>query len=508
MRERLLTAVGVMAAGGALALTFPRAHCDAVAWIAVAPLLVVALMASPRAAFFWGWLGGTTYFLGLLQWLNYTFMTFSAIPFPLTWLPTLALSAYCGLWIALVMTVVAWVGSRSVALALLLAPFTWVAAEWGRGHLFGGFPWGLLGYTQWVRLPAIQIAELGGVYAVSFVVLATNAAVAGIVLLPWRRALAGVALGGALVGLVLGFGFWRLREVPPAESVRVGVMQPSIEQPLKWDPGHAAAVLGIYVALSRRAIADAPALLVWPETSTPTPITRDPELVALLRELSGALGAPLVVGSLDVEGQAPVVLRNSAYLLTERGVQSRYDKMQLVPFGEYVPLSGVIGFVRGWAEFISELEPGTRTVVFPGPPAPFGVVICYEGIFPELVRDFVKHGARLIVNITNDAWFGRTSGPLQHLAMYPFRAVENRTAVVRAANTGVSAFIAPTGQILRRLSLFDRNVMTSDVPLRARTTLYTRFGDWIAYLGIAVTALAVGARVLRPRGARKREETA
>jgi apolipoprotein N-acyltransferase len=279
-------------------------------------------------------------------------------------------------------------------------------------------------------------------------------------------------------------------------------MQPSIEQPFKFDPEHAAATMGIYVALSRRAAADAPALLVWPETATPTPLARDPGLLSVLRSLATSVGAPLVVGSIDVEGRNPVVLRNSAYLLTERGVEGRYDKMQLVPFGEYVPLSGVIGFVRGWAEFISELEPGVRTVVFPGPPAPFGVVICYEGIFPELVRDFVKNGARLIVNITNDAWFGRTSGPLQHLAMYPFRAVEHRTAVVRSANTGVSAFIAPTGKVLRRLTLFERDVITEAVPVRTRTTLYTRFGDWIAYLGMAVTAVLLAARARPWRTAR------
>ncbi|MBM3220503.1 MAG: apolipoprotein N-acyltransferase [Candidatus Rokubacteria bacterium] len=497
MRESLITAVGVMAAGGVLALAFPRTNWDGVAWIAVAPLLVVALLRGPRAAFFWGWLGATTFFLGLLQWLNFTFMTFSAIPFPLTWLPTLALAAYCGLWVALVMAATSWVGTRSTGWALVLAPFAWVAAEWGRGHLFGGFPWGLLGYTQHAQLPAIQIAELGGVYAVSFVVLAVNAAVAGVVLLPWRHAAAGAVLAGVLLALSLGFGVWRLREPMTEATARVAVVQPSIEQPLKWDPDHAAATLGIYVALSRRAVEDAPSLLVWPETATPTPLARDAGLVSLLRGLATSLRAPLVVGSIDVEGASPVVLRNTAYLLTERGIEGRYDKMHLVPFGEYVPLSGVIGFVRGWAEFISELEPGTRTVVFPGPPAPFGVVICYEGIFPELVRDFAKNGARLIVNITNDAWFGRTSGPLQHLAMYPFRAVEHRTSVVRAANTGVSAFIAPTGQILGRLSLFERSTLTSAVPLRARTTLYTKLGDWVAYAGIAVTAVGLGVRALR-----------
>jgi apolipoprotein N-acyltransferase len=501
VRERLTTAAGVTVAGAILALAYPRMNWDAVAWIAVAPLLVVALLGGPRAAFFWGWLGGSVFFLGLLQWLNFTFMTFSAIPFPLTWLPTAALAMYCALWVGLVMAAVAWVGARSAPLALGLAPFAWVAAEWGRGHLFGGFPWGLLGYSQYARLPAIQIAELGGVYAVSFVVLAVNAAVAGVVMLPWRRAVAGVVLGAALLGLTLGFGMWRLRDVPPAPKVRIAVMQPSIEQPLKYDPGHATTTLGIYLALSRRAAADNPALLVWPETSTPTPLARDGALLALLRGLAGDLKTPIVVGSIDVEGtgdgRGPMVLRNSAYLLTERGIQGRYDKMHLVPFGEYVPLSGVIGFVRGWAEFISELEPGSRTVVFPGPPAPFGVVICYEGIFPELVRDFARNGARLIVNITNDAWFGRTSGPLQHLAMYPFRAVEHRTAVVRTANTGVSAFIAPSGQIMRRLPLYERDVMTEEVPLRTRTTVYTRFGDWVAYLGLAVTAAALGARALR-----------
>jgi apolipoprotein N-acyltransferase len=158
-----------------------------------------------------------------------------------------------------------------------------------------------------------------------------------------------------------------------------------------------------------------------------------------------------------------------------------------------VPLSDVIGFVRGWAEFIADLEPGSRSVVFSGPPAPFGTVICYEGIFPAIVRRFVRDGARFMVNMTNDGWFGRTAGPLQHLAMYPFRAVEHRVAIVRSANTGVSAVIAPTGEIVRTLPLFTRGFLAERVPLRARRTLYTRFGDWLAHLGAAVSLVALGA---------------
>src|SRR3989442_6387774 len=177
-------------------------------------------------------------------------------------------------------------------------------------------------------------------------------------------------------------------------------------------------------------------------------------MLAGLQALSRELRAPILVGTIDVDETSPPRLYNTAFFLTERGIAGRYDKIHLVPFGEYVPLSGVIGFVRGWAEFIAELEPGARAVVFPGPPAPFGIVICYEGIFPDLFREFVNNGARVMVDMTNDRSFGRTSGPEQHLTMYPFRAVEHRIAVVRAANTGVSAFIAPSGQIVGNLGLF------------------------------------------------------
>jgi apolipoprotein N-acyltransferase len=464
------------------------------------PLLVVAAWRRPRAAFAWGWLFGTVFFLVLLRWLNFTFTTYSAIPWPLTWLPTLGLAAYCGLYPALVAAAVAWLARRrSVAWGLAAVPFLWVAGEWVRGQLMGGFPWGLLGYSQHQQLALIQVAELGGVYAVSFVLVAVNAAAAGCLLLPWRHAVAGVVLAGGLLAGTLTFGAARLAAPLAPAAATVAVMQPSIEQPVKWDPRHTATTLSIYLALVRRAGADGPALLVWPETAAPSLLRHDPELLASLRALAATHEMPMLVGSIDADTPPARVFRNTAFLVTAEGIAGRYDKMHLVPFGEYVPLSRLIGFVRGWAEFIADLEPGTRPVVFPGPPAPFGIVICYEGIFPELFREFVRNGARLMVNMTNDAWFGRTSGPLQHLAMYPFRAVEHRTAIVRAANTGVSAFIAPTGQVTRRMGLFARGVMTDAVPLRTGNTLYTRLGDWLPLLSLAVSAVAMAAAARRGR---------
>lgn len=481
-------------AGAALASAYPRTDWSGAAWIAVAPVLFLAVTRPPRPAFGWGWLGGFVFFLLLLRWLNFTFRVYSAIPWPLTWMPTALLSAYCGLYVGLVASAVSWVASRrGPGLALLAAPFVWVAAEWARGKVLGGFPWGALGYSQHRQLEVIQIAELGGVEAVSFLVVAVNASIAASVTLPWRRAAVGWAAGAVLVTGALAFGTARLGETPPPGGGAVALMQPSIEQPLKWNESHTASTLRIYGALTREAARGRPDLIVWPETASPTLLRRDPVLLGALRDLARESGTALLVGSVDVVGEGGKDIRNTAFLLDERGIVGRYDKIHLVPFGEYVPLSGVIGFVRGWAEFISELTPGSHAVVFPGPPAPFGVVICYEGIFPALYRRFIDNGARLMVNMTNDAWFGRTSGPLQHLAMYPFRAVEHRTAVVRVANTGVSAFIAPTGRIVESLGLFERGTLTERVPLRRGRTLYTRLGEWFAYLSLAVSGLTLAA---------------
>jgi apolipoprotein N-acyltransferase len=499
VRDRLGQAALLVGSAVILALAFPRTDWWVAGWFALVPLLIVAVGTRPRAAFGWGWLYGVTFFVVLLRWLDFTFRTFSAIPWPLTWGVTLLLAAWCGLYVATVSGVVAALARRtSAAWALATAPCLWVGAEWLRGHLLGGFPWGTLGYSQYLRLPVIQIAELGGVHAVSFVLLVVNAALAGALVLSWRRAVSGLGLAAALVAAVLAFGSSRLAATPAPGEVQIALMQPAIEQPLKWDPEHATVTLGIYLELTRQAGLGHPDLIVWPETAAPTPVRRDAGLLATLTALSRQLDVPLLVGSIDVLDGVPNRFSNAAFLVTGQGIVGRYDKIHLVPFGEYVPLSGVIGFVRGWAEFIAELEPGARAVVFPGPPAPFGIVICYEGIFPDLFREFVNNGARVMVNMTNDGWFGRTSGPEQHLTMYPFRAIEHRIAVVRAANTGVSAFIAPTGQIVRHLGLFERGVISDRVPLRQGRTLFTRLGDWVAYLSLALAAASVGLAWRRP----------
>jgi apolipoprotein N-acyltransferase len=208
--------------------------------------------------------------------------------------------------------------------------------------------------------------------------------------------------------------------------------------------------------------------------------------------LSAVIGVPILVGSLDRRDDPGGQFLNSAFLLSGQGITGKYDKIHLVPFGEYVPLAGLLGFVKGWAEFISEFGVGEVETVFPLPGAPFGTVICYEVIFPELFRGFVVRGASFMANITNDAWFGETSGPWQHLGTLPLRAVEHRVAIARAANTGVSAFVAPTGRIEPIIPLLERGVLARRIPLRTRSTLYTRLGDWLVYLSAALGVAAAG----------------
>jgi len=490
--------------GIAGALAFPTTDWFLLAWVWLVPSFLCALEGAPRQALADGWLAGTAFFAVLLRWLDHTFQNYSSIPWPVTWLPILALAAYCGLYTGLVCASVSRLRGRlGVGWALAAAPALWVSGEWIRDWLMGGFPWGLLGYSQHLELPVIQIAELGGVYIVSMLLVAVNAAISGLIVLGWRRSAPGVTATALLLLAALAFGWWTLsREFGPAADratrvVQIAVIQPSIEQSVKEDPGNRELTMHIYERLTRDAARTKPVAIIWPETAAPIFLRGDRALLARLVALSREVGAPLLVGSIDRLPGPNGKFLNSAFLLGDQGITAKYDKIRLVPFGEYVPLSGVLGFVKQWAEFISDFAPGSRETVFPLPGAPFGTVICYEVISPALFRGFVAGGASFMTNITNDAWFGRTSGPWQHLGMLPLRAVENRVAIARAANTGISAFVGPDGRVGPTLPLFERGILSAAIPLRSRTTLYTRFGDWLVYLCLALSAAAWATAALR-----------
>ena len=479
-------------AGFAMHLAFPRPGWDLVGWVALAPVLALAASAgTPRRALLEGWAAGVAFFLPLLRWLTHTMTTFSPMPMPVAVLVIVALAGYLGLFWGGVMWALAWLRARLGPWTLWLAPALWVAGELLRTYLLGGFPWGLLGYIPASRLLVIQIAAWTGVYGVSGLLVLVNVALAWIAL--ERRAGAAVAAvavaGGAMAGtLLVGRGHLEQGETP---TLRVVAVQGNIPQAVKWDARFKAETLRIYGDLTRGAAAGSQ-LVVWPEAAVPSYARFEPATMRWLTDLAKDIGVPLLVGVPDAEVEGGRVrYLNSAFFLDSSGLRGRYDKMHLVPFGEYVPLKRLLFFVEAIAAEIGDFTPGRQVAIFPMEGSSFGTVVCYEVIFPGLFRRFVAEGASFMTNITNDAWFGDSGGPLQHLQMVPLRAVENDVAIVRAANTGVSAIVLPSGRIQGVLPLGSRGTLGGEVPLRRRYTFYTRFGDVFAYACAAISAGAL-----------------
>jgi apolipoprotein N-acyltransferase len=479
-------------AGFVMHLAFPRPGWDLLGWVALAPVLGLAVTAgTPRHALLEGWVAGLAFFMPLLRWLTHTMTTFSTMTAPVAVLVVLALAGYLALFWGGVAWGLAWLGTRLGRRALWLAPVMWVAAELLRTYLLSGFPWGLLGYVPSGRIHVIQIAAWTGVYGVSALLVLVNTALAWAALeRRWRVVggaglLSATAVGGALL---VGRASLAPRDAP---TLPITVVQGNIPQAVKWDAAFKAETFRVYGELTRAGVAGS-RLVVWPEAAVPAYARFEPGAMRWLTDLAGAVGVPLLVGVPDAEIDGRRVrYLNSAFLVDASGVRGRYDKMHLVPFGEYVPLKRLLFFVEAIAAEIGDFTPGRQLAVLPLEGAPFGTVICYEVIFPDLFRRFVAEGASFMTNITNDAWFGDSGGPLQHLAMVPLRAVENRIAIVRAANTGVSAFVLPSGAIQTTLPLGARGTLRGEVPLRRGQTFYARFGDVFAYTCLAVTGAAL-----------------
>ena len=491
------------------ALAFPPCDLGWIAFIGWMPLIVGLQGAPPREAAGLGYVGGLTFFLATIWWVINTMTTYGGMPLLLS---LVALALLCGVLAGYTAAFAGLLslGRRRLGLPDSLLPVAaavlWTALELLRTYLFSGFPWALLGYTQYRQASVRLVAAALGVYGVSALVLLVNGACAVVLTgLLWpkpgstsrRHLLLPVALVVAVALGVVGYvrGLWR--DVTGGPTVRVGLLQGNIDQAVKWDRRHQTNTLAIYERLARRVAADRPSLIVWPETAVPFFLRREPELGPRVRALAAETGVPMLMGSPDVGEDG--LLYNSAFLVgTDERLLGRYDKRHLVPFGEYVPLRRVFFFLDKLVVGIGDFGRGRAATVFDAGWGRFSVMICYEVIFPAEVRDFTRAGAQFLVNITNDAWFGRSGAPYQHLAMATLRAVENGTYLVRAANTGITAIIAPSGEILSETPLFTEAAMTGTIRLRQGQTPYSRYGDvfaWVCVLCVvAGCLLLLGAR--------------
>lgn len=494
------------AAGLCLTAGFPAIGFWYAPWAAFALLFFAFRQASPAAGFWLGFFGGLVHFLTLLYWLVPTMRIYGYLPLPASVAALLLLCIYLSLYPALFGLLICRSGSRP-ALLILLAPTLWVGLEYLRAVLFTGFPWGLVGYSQFERLHLIQVADLVGVYGVSALVLFFNAGLFLPLLHARKRrwqgvsvsrgaALAGVlAVSAALGGAVL-YGEERLKAVDHALSdagaMEIAVIQGNIDQMQKWDKAFRSRTMEKYLDLTDKARREhSPDLIIWPETAAPFYFNYEADYRQMILDGVAAMETPLLIGAPSIHtDDDPPVFYNSAYLISgEAEVAGRYDKVHLVPFGEYVPFSRWLFFLDSLVAQVGNFAAGRAGDVLSLQERRIGVLICYESIFPGLSAEMTANGADILVNMTNDAWFGRTGAPRQHFSMAVFRAIENRRSLVRAANTGISGFIDPAGRVREASSLFKTTAISGPVHLvKAPQTFYTRWRDGFALACLVATA--------------------
>ncbi len=492
--------------GWLLSNAFPQVNLHFLAWISFIPLFYALDRArSPREAALFGWVFGAVFSLLDVRWIFGTLMTHGHFAEAPALILFLALVAFLGLFPATFGFVLERITGRGFN-ASLAAPFIWTALEYVRSWAFTGFPWDLLGYSQGSALVLAQMTDLTGIYGVSFLVVLVNATlwemlrrVARHESFPWLRI---AATAAAMVGVLL-YGTTRMAHYPPgepaAETFSVGVLQANIAQEVKWEENAREYTFLTYEKLGKRAVEEGARLLVWPETSVPVlfgtshPATRRPG------QISRDLNVPMLIGAPSTRlVQRVERFFNSAFLLKSSSIEYRYDKIHLVPFGEYMPFSQWLPLGPGIAAREADYFPGKKMTVMttPGCP-PFSVLICYEVVFPSLARMALNNGAQMLMNMTNDGWFGSSAAPYQHLNMARVRSIENRVWLVRSANTGVSAAFDPAGRLIKSVPLNEEGYFVVKVPAKAGAgSIYSRFGDFFA-LGCLGSSLIL---VLTPLG--------
>ncbi len=483
------------------------------AWLAPAALIVgldgLSSRSAARAAFFASFAGH----LVLFHWFIVVTVGYGGMPLGLGLLSPLVPAFWVAQFSALFAAL--WARCAHGTGAVVWGACAWVAVDWLRGFFLGGFPWATLGYALHQDLPLLGWTRWGGVYALSFLAAAVGLALGRVVLRrfaptasgvsgSWAsaaRSLAVIALALALahaLGAALGGD-----GLAGAKNIRIAAVQGNIDQGEKWDAARRDRILTTYLRLSDAAAERGAEWIVWPETALPGSLEWDPDLRQRVAAFARRHGVVLVVGGMGIEFEAgrdaPSAYFDSAFVVGADGeIGARYDKTQLVPFGEFVPLRGLLGRVfhslaRGLAS--TDVTPGRapHALELPVPgalesPLRAGIPICYELIFPDLVRRFVADGAGVLLALTNDAWYGRTGAPHQFLAMTAMRSAETGRFTVRAANTGISAIIDDLGRVRERSALFEEAVVMADVPVAREpgSTFYARFGDVFAFSCILI----------------------
>jgi apolipoprotein N-acyltransferase len=507
----------LVAASGVLqVLIFPSFSLYFLSWIALAPLMVAVLsghepdtvtLLDPRGrdlsatsvleGFVLGFVAGFIFYAGTVFWLYHTLHVYGGIPaaeaFGLLLMLLVACACHQGLFGALL----ALAGrTRSMRRALALAPFLWVAIEFGWEQIIG-FPWQPLGGAQVDNILLTRIAAFTGVYGLSFEIALVNAALAAAFLLPRQRRQTMLTTAVAVALVLQAAALYRPSPAPATHMATLVQQNLPILEPGAWTSEFFQKTIAELSALStgsRTQQAGLPGLIIWPESPAPF-FASDPQFREAISRVATETNSYAVVGSIAVRPaparEHPEMLNSAALVAPDGQWTARYDKIHLVPFGEYVPYKSVFFFIEKITKEAGEFSRGSQRTVFDLGGEKLGVFICYESIFPDEVRLFPLNGAQVTANISNDEWFGQIGAPEQHLNMVRMRAIENHRWVLRSTNTGITGSIDPYGRVVARTPRNVRTVLEAPYSLVSDTTFYTRHGDWFAYACAIISAMGL-----------------
>ena len=505
-----------------LALSFPSANLWFLAWFAFVPLFLAICTCRGTArraptVLLLGFLAGIIFFYCAIYWLN-----------SIAVMATIGMVLYLALYFALFVVFAAAIINKNLPIfvkGVLIASW-WVTLEFIRSNFLTGFGWALLGYSQTSFLPAIQIADVAGAHGVSFIVMFVNVVVYEFFFvgangrsplhfvgqLTYNR-LINLVFCIFLIAAVFIYGFYKLdaiRNTHDARQIKISLIQGNIPQTLKWDESFRGEILKRYFTLTMQAAADKPDLIIWPESSFPADLELEPVLANQLFNLARSVNTYLLVGAnrfIPAKNGEYNDIYNSAFLISPDGlIKSHYDKIHLVPFGEFMPKIPrfMYKILPDKINMVGDFTPGKEYTVFnvgancrsplgeaEGSPLHFSALICFEDVFPELSRKFARNGAQLLVNITNDGWYGISSAPFQHAQASIFRAIENRVPVVRSTNTGFSVFIDNKGKIINEVQPFTAGYKTENVFVGAycNTPLQVTFYNRYSYVFVVICFL-------------------
>ncbi len=507
-------------------LIFPNAAIYLLSWVALAPLIYAILKCrdqdvmmviadggqflAPATAwqgFLLGYVCGFIWYLGSCSWIFHVMHVYGGIGTPLSVIILILFSLYLGLYHGLFGLLLAMIAARRNGFslrALVVTPFLWVAVELARTYITG-FPWDLLGTTQIDNIPLARIATVTGVYGISFEIALVNTAVAAAFLVPYarRKVLLTAALASA-IALHAGKLYH-----PAAMAASDGATLVQSDVPIldsdAWTLNYLQQTLSSLQALSARPQhnkAGTPGLIVWPESPAPFFVT-DLHVRRTLADIARNTNSYIISGSLGIDhagdpSRQPDIYNSAAVVAPDGAFTERYDKIHLVPFGEYVPFEKLFSFAGGLTKQVGTFARGRLRAPLNIGDAKAGVFICYESIFPNEVRQFALNGAELFVNISNDGWYGEGGAPRQHLNMARMRAVENDRWLLRDTNTGITAVIDPYGRVVVEAPRNERTQLQAAYSLEENVTFYTRYGDWFPLLCAIITLLGLLARYSRP----------